>query len=170
MLRLAGAVLLAAGPALIGFHAAGRLARRPRLLRELIAALEQMEREISFRLTPLPELFLRLAEEYSGPVGTLFGCCVRDMDDLGQRSLSQIWRQALGEASLDLDGRGLRALEELGEVLGRYDGDGLQGALRQACGELTAAAEEAERERDQKGRMDQVLGLTSGAFLVILLI
>ena len=170
MLRLAGAVLLAAGPALIGFHAAGRLARRPRLLRELIAALEQMEREISFRLTPLPQLFLRLSEEYSGPVGTLFGCCVRDMDDLGQRSLSQIWRQALGEASLDLDGRGLRALEELGEVLGRYDGDGLQGALRQACGELTAAAEEAERERDQKGRMDQVLGLTSGAFLVILLI
>ena len=154
---------------MIGFHAASRLARRPRLLRELSAALEQMEREISFRLTPLPELFERLSREYSGPVAALFACCARDMDDLGQRSLSQIWRQALAEASLDLDGRGLRALEELGEVLGRYDGDGLRGALRQTCGELTAAAEEAERERERKGRMDQVLGLTTGALLVILL-
>ena len=169
MLRLAGAVLLAAGPAVIGFHAARRLARRPRLLRELAAALEQMEREISFRLTPLPELFVRLSQEYSGPVGALFSCCARDMDDLGQRSLSQIWRQALTEATLDLDSRGQRALEELCEVLGRYDGDGLRGALRQTCGELTAAAEEAERERERKGRMDQVLGLTTGALLVILL-
>lgn len=166
---MAGAVLLAAGPAVIGFHAARRLARRPRLLRELAAALEQMEREISFRLTPLPELFVRLSQEYSGPVGALFSCCARDMDDLGQRSLSQIWRQALTEATLDLDSRGQRALEELGEVLGRYDGDGLRGALRQTCGELTAAAEEAERERERKGRMDQVLGLTTGALLVILL-
>ena len=166
MLRLAGAVLLAAGPAVIGFHAASRLARRPRLLRELAAALEQMEREISFRLTPLPELFVRLSQEYSGPVGALFACCARDLDDLGQRSLSQ---QALTEATLDLDSRGQRALEELGEVLGRYDGDGLRGALRQTCGELTAAAEEAEREQERKGRMDQVLGLTTGALLVILL-
>ena len=166
---MAGAVLLAAGPAVIGFHAARRLARRPRLLRELAAALEQMEREISFRLTPLPELFVRLSQEYSGPVGALFSCCARDMDDLGQRSLSQIWRQALTEATLDLDSRGQRALEELGEVLGRYDGDGLRGALRQTCGELTAAAEEAERERERKGRMDQVLGLTTGVLLVILL-
>lgn len=169
MLRLAGAVLLAAGPAVIGFHAASRLARRPRLLRELAAALEQMEREVSFRLTPLPELFVRLSQEYSGPVGALFACCARDMDDLGQRSLSQIWRQALTEATLDLDSRGQRALEELGEVLGRYDGDGLRGALSQTCGELTAAAEEAEREQERKGRMDQVLGLTTGALLVILL-
>lgn len=170
MLRLAGAVLLAAGPALIGFHAASRLARRPRLLRELTAALEQMEREISFRLTPLPELFSRMAKEYSGPVAALFACCARNMDDLGQRSLSQIWRQALDEASLDLEGRGRRAVEELGDVLGRYDGDSLRRALRQTCGELSAAAEEAERERERKGRMDQVLGLTAGAFLVILLI
>lgn len=169
MLRLVGAVLLAAGPAVAGFHAAGRLARRPRLLRELTAALEQMEREISFRLTPLPELFDRLSREYNGPVGTLFACCARNMEDLGRRTLSQIWRQALAEAALDLEGRGLRALEELGEVLGRYDGDGLRDTLRQTCGELSAAAAEAEEERERKERMDQVLGLTTGALLVILL-
>ena len=170
MLRLLGAVLLAAGPSVIGFHAAARLARRPRLLRELIAALEQMEREITFRLTPLPELFTRLSREYGGPVGRLFSNCSDEMDTLGQQSLSQIWRQALAEAGLDLDGRGLRAMEDLGAVLGRYDEEGLRAALDRANAELSAAAEQAEREWEQKGRMDQVLGLTAGAFLVILLI
>lgn len=170
MLRLAGALLLAMGPAVIGFRAADCLRRRPRRLRETAGALEQMEREISYRLTPLPELFSTLSQEYSGPVGELFARCARDMDGLGQRSMAQIWRQALSDAALDIEGRGLRALEELGEVLGRYDGKAVRGALKRACAELYMAADEAEREWERKGRMDQVLGLTAGALLVILLI
>lgn len=169
-MRLLGAALLASGPAIIGFCAAGRLARRPRILRQLAAALEQMEREISFRLTPLSEVFTMLSQEYSGPVGALFSGCAQEMDGLDRQPMSKLWRRALAEVSLDLEGRGLRALEELGEVLGRYDGDNLCIALKQACGELIAAAEEAEREREQKERMEQILGLTAGALLVILLV
>lgn len=170
MLRLAGALLLAMGPAVVGFRAADCLRRRPSHLRETAGALEQMEREISYRLTPLPELFSALSQEYSGPVGELFARCARDMDGLGQRSMAQIWRQALSNAALDIEGRGLRALEELGEVLGRYDGEAVRGALKRACAELYMAADEAEREWERKGRMDQVLGLTAGVLLVILLI
>lgn len=170
MLRLAGALLLAIGPTVVGFHAADRLRRRPRRLRELAAALEQMEREIAYRLTPLPELFSSLSQEYGGPVGELFAQCARAMDGLGQHSMAQIWREALSGAALDVEGRGLRALEELGEVLGRYDGEAVRCALKRACAELSAAADEAEREWERKGRMNQVLGLTAGALLVILLI
>ncbi len=168
-MRLVGAALVLAGPAMVGFRSARRLARRPECLRTLHAALEQMAREISFRLTPLPELFRSLAETYEGPVGLLFASCVREMEGLGTKSMAQIWRQALTEVPLDLEGRAARALEALGEVLGRYDGENLRGALEQACGELAAAAEEAEREWERKGRMEQVLGLTAGGLLVILL-
>ena len=42
--------------------------------------------------------------------------------------------------------------------------------LKRAGAELEAATELAELERERKGRMDQVLGLTAGAFLAILLI
>ena len=51
-----------------------------------------------------------------------------------------------------------------------YRDRGLRAALDRANAELSAAAEQAEREWEQKGRMDQVLGLTAGAVLVILLI
>lgn len=153
-----------------GFLAAGRLVRRPRILRELMRALEQMEREIAFRLTPLPQLFAYLAQTYHGPVGDMFAQCAEGLNSLGTTPVTQIWRDALRKAELDLDERGLRALEELGEVLGQYDEQGLRMALERAGAELAAAAEEAELERERKGRMDQVLGLTAGAFLAILLI
>ena len=169
MLRLAGAVLLAAGPALAGFCAAARLGRRPRVLRELAGALEQMEREVAFRLTPLPELFAGLAAEHSGAVGAVFSACAAGTEGLERRSMGQVWRRALEEAGLDLDARSARVLEELGDVLGRYDAEGLRAALCGAAEELRAAAGQAERELEQKGRMERVLGLTAGAMLAILL-
>ncbi|MBM6927620.1 stage III sporulation protein AB, partial [Pseudoflavonifractor phocaeensis] len=62
MIRLAGALLAAGGMAWMGWSAARRLARRERILVQLSAALAQMEREISFRLTPMPQLLGELAE------------------------------------------------------------------------------------------------------------
>ena len=169
MLRLTGAFLLAAGPALAGFYAAARLGRRPRMLRELAGALEQMEREVAFRLTPLPEIFAGLAAEHSGAVGAVFSACAAGTEGLERRPMGQVWRRALEEAGLDLDARSARVLEELGDVLGRYDAEGLRAALCGAAEELRAAAGQAERELEQKGRMERVLGLTAGAMLAILL-
>ena len=59
MLRLMGAALLVGGCGAVGFSAAGRLARRVGVLRALLGALEGMERELAFRLTPMPELLER---------------------------------------------------------------------------------------------------------------
>lgn len=170
VLRLMGAALVIAGPAISGFLAARRLARRPRVLRELIRALEQMEREITFRLTPLPQLFEYLAQSYRGPVGEMFSCCAEGMTGLGAMPVAQIWQNALRKSGLDLDSRSLRVMEELGTVLGQYDEQGLCMALERAGAELAAAAEQVEQEWERKSRMDQVLGLAAGAFLAILLI
>jgi len=69
-----------------------------------------------------------------------------------------------------MDGPGRLALEELGEVLGRYDGDGQREALAHTRAELSRALEQAREAREKQGRMYQVLGITPGAFLVILLL
>ena len=67
-------------------------------------------------------------------------------------------------------GQAEAALEELGEVLGRYDGDGQREALAHTRAELSRALEQAREAREKQGRMYQVLGITAGAFLVILLL
>ena len=48
--------MVAGGMSTLGFLAAGGLGRRVRTLRALAGALELMERELSFRLPPMPEL------------------------------------------------------------------------------------------------------------------
>ena len=155
---------------LMGCSAAAQLSRRVAVLRALLGALEGMEREIAFRLTPMPELLERAAAESPPPVCTLFARCRTLLDELGERSMAELWREALEQVPLGLDGPGRLALEELGEVLGRYDGDGQREALAHTRAELSRALEQAREAREKQGRMYQVLGITAGAFLVILLL
>ena len=122
-----GALLTVGGGAFLGFDAHRRLKRRARVLRQLAGALEQMDREISFRLTPMPQLMEELADDYPPPVGELFANCRKGMEELGERSLAEIWRQALEDTPLDLEGRSAAVMDELGEVLGRFEESGLGG-------------------------------------------
>ena len=170
MLKLIGALLLAGGAGALGCSAAAQLSRRVAVLRALLGALEGMEREIAFRLTPMPELLERAAAESPPPVCTLFARCRTLLDELGERSMAELWREALEQVPLGLDGPGRLALVELGEVLGRFGGDGQREALAHTRAELSRALEQAREAREKQGRMYQVLGITAGAFLVILLL
>ena len=165
-----GALLTVGGGAFLGYDAHRRLRRRARVLRQLAGALEQMDREIAFRLTPMPQLMEELAADYPPPVGTLFANCRKGMKELGERSLAEIWRQALADTPLDLEGRAAGILDELGEVLGRFEESGLRSALARAVAELTREGELAREDGEKRGRMYQVLGLAWGGLLVILLL
>ena len=169
MLKLMGAALLVGGCGAVGFSAAGRLARRVGVLRALLGALEGMERELSFRLTPMPELLERAAES-PPPAGEMFARCRARLDELGERPLSQLWRESVEDTPLGLTGPALLALEELGDVLGRYDGEEQRAALARTRAELGRALEQAREESEKQGRMYRALGLTAGAMLAILLL
>lgn len=170
MIRLMGALLTVGGGAFLGFDAHRRLKRRAMVLRQLAGALEQMDREIAFRLMPMPQLMEELAADYPPPVGDLFANCRKGMEELGERSLAEIWRQALEDTPLDLEGRSAAVMDELGEVLGRFEESSLRSALARAGAELTREAELAREDGEKRGRMYQVLGLTCGGLLVILLL
>ncbi|MFQ7854008.1 MAG: hypothetical protein ACLRIS_01500 [Flavonifractor plautii] len=100
---------------------------------------------------------------------TLFARCRTLLDELGERSMAELWREALEQVPLGLDGPG-RLARRSWEVLGRYDGDGQREALAHTRAELSRALEQAREAREKQGRMYQVLGITAGAFLVILLL
>ena len=103
-------------------------------------------------------------------MGELFARCRAKLDGLGERPLSQLWREAVAETPLELEEPERRALEELGDVLGRYDGEGQRAALARTRAELSRALGLAREKQEKQGRMYQVLGLTAGAFLAILLL
>lgn len=170
MLKLLGSILLAGGAAYLGFSATARLERRVRSLRTFLGALELLERELSFRLTPMPALLDRLAKQTGPPVGAFFARCRDGLSDLGERTLSDLWSEALNGIPMDLGAEDRLILGELGGILGRYDGAGQGEALALAQARLGQCLTAAAEERARLGRVYGALGLSVGTLLVIMLL
>ncbi len=170
MIKLIGSILLAGGAAFLGLSATAQLERRVKALRAMLSAMECLEREISFRLTPMPELIAQLAKQAQPPANLFFTRLLALLPKLGEQTLSELWRIALESVPMDLSDRDREVLRELGGILGRYDGDGQKEALGLARGQLNQCLSSAAEERTRLGRIYGVLGLASGAVLVILLL
>ncbi len=169
MLRAAGALLLVCASAGCGFQAAQRLRRRVTVLWEMEAALERMERELSYADTDMPELLGRLADGQRGVVGTFFGLCARALSRQDGRGMEQIWRESLEQSGMALTGEETALLLKLGGVLGRYDSAGQCRVLARVRTELAGLRSKAQEDRDRLSRVYQAVGTAAGAALAILL-
>ena len=170
MIKLIGALLLAGGAAFLGFSAAARLERRVNSLRAMLGALERLERELTFRLTPMPRLLEELSQRAQAPANSFFAYCFGSLERLGEQTLSQLWNEALETVPMALEEEDLQVLRELGGILGCYDGDGQREALALARAQLGQCQVTAAAERTRLGRVYGALGLTAGALLVIMLL
>lgn len=170
MLKLFGAVLLMGGAAAIGFSAAAGLRAHASCLRTFVIALEQIERELNFRLTPLPVLFHKLARSSGAPADYFFALCEKGIARLDEKPLYEIWREALDKAGLPLEQDEKLALAELGSVLGQYDSDGQRAAIFEVRERLAVFFKRAEDERNRLEKVYGALGLSAGAFLLLVLL
>lgn len=170
MIRLMGAALVAAGGALLGFQAAAGLRGQVRSVRELAAGLELLERELELSAPPLPRLLERGAGHSEGPARELFEGCLRGVDDsLDREDFSSLWRRLVREQT-GLPAEGQAVLLPLGDTLGRYEEERQREALSAARRRLEELAGRLEADSRRQGRVYQALGLSGGAFLVILLL
>ena len=169
MIRLLGAALLTLGGLGAGLTAVGRLTGRVQDLRGLESAVEALERELGWRLAPLPEALGRAAEGASGRTARLLRLCAGEASALEGRPFRQVWTECVSAAQLCLEREDAAILEELGSVLGRYDGDSQLRALERAADRLARQREKAEERRERLGRLYGILGAFGGLLLVIIL-
>ena len=169
MWKLVGAVLVAAGSGWLGLSAASGLTRRLRAVQAMISGLELLERELWERGAALPELMAALSRRCTQPAADFFQQCAKGCARLDQVPFGESWRQAVDGLEL-LSPEARAALLPLGEVLGRYEADSQRQALEHARQALEREELRAEEERRRLGRVYQALGLSGGAFLVILLL
>ena len=166
MMKYVGAGLLLLGCGCFGMTLTASCRREQALLRRLIHALQEMEWELKFRMTELPELCRTAGAAAGGTLRAVFEELARKLDagdvtDIGG-SLNSIVNTA------ELPRRVKRNLRQLGRSLGRFDLEGqLQGlqAVRLQCRRDLQAMEENSTERL---RCCRTLALCAGAALVIL--
>lgn len=151
----------------VGFTVVAAYRRQVHALQQLIRALEYMECELQYRMTPLPELCRSASHVCTG--------CVRSvLQQLSTELEAQIIPNAVScmHAALtkhsSIPERLLKCLERLGDSLGRFD---LTGQL-QGLGSVRKCAEfeleQLRQNQDVRLRNYQTLGLCAGAALVVL--
>lgn len=170
MTQVMGAVLLTVGCGAMGLGAVRRLDRRVRDLWELSAGLDVLRRELGCRLAPLPAALRVAAEECHSCAARFFEGCAQGAGGLHGRSFQQVWREELETCPLQLTAEDRQMLEQLGSVLGRYDGESQCMAIEEEVSRLGRQIVQAREERRRLGRVYGVLGMTAGLFLAVLLI
>ena len=164
-----GAVLVICGCGGVGFSIAAASRREENTLRRLMAALDYMECELRYRLTPLPELCRQASRESSGVVGALFAALSHELDSRTAPDAESCLRAAL-DACRDVPSKAGQAWGLLGSTLGRFDLEGQVRGLDTVRAFCRRELEDMGRNRDSRLRSYQTLGLCAGAALAILFV
>ena len=169
MLQLIGRCLLLGGIAALGFNKEMALKRRVTGLRGFQRATEQMERELTFSLPPIIMLLGRIGKGSSGVAATFFAGCQTRFSNRGEERLEEIWSATVEELPSYLLEEDRQVIQEIGGILGRYDGESQREALLHVQRRLEENLQRATEEAERLGKVYTALGITIGLFVVILL-
>lgn len=168
-IRIVGAVLVVMGTGGFGFLIAASYRREEKLLRQLLNALDYMQCELQYHLTPLPDLCRQVAASTAGVIRLVFANLAAKLEDQITPDVEKCMVGVL-TGLRDMPKLTRESLDLLGRSLGRFDLDGqLRGleSVRQVC---RHGLDTLEQNAAIRNRSYQTLGLCAGAALAILFI
>lgn len=168
MIRMAGAVLLTAGSAVLGLGGVAHLEKHVRDLRGIINGLEAMKRVLTAHIEPLEGMLSEAAQDTDGRPKKLFEFCVEELKHQ-TGNFAALWNAALDTVPLCLDADDVSELRQVGAVLGRFDADSQAAAFEQTLGRLERKLEDAIEQRIKMGKVYGTTGISAGLLLTILL-
>ena len=164
-----GAILIIVSCGGFGFSLAAAQLREERTLRSLICALDFMECELQYRLTPLPELCRQAGNDAKGCIRETFLALAEELEAQVSPDAASCMNAALSTVR-DIPRHTREALALLGQSLGRFD---LAGQLKGLDAVRLTARRQLDAittNKEPRLRSYQTLGLCAGAALAILFI
>lgn len=137
-------------------------------LRQLRSAMQSMEAELQYRLTPLPELCRLAAAQTAGALHRTFDALARELEKQNAPQVRDCMEAVLKQNS-DLPCQCAAMLRSMGQSLGCFDLPGQVQALQGCQRECSRILENLECDQPQRLRDHQVLSFCAGAALAILL-
>lgn len=164
-----GAILIIFGCGGFGIRIAGTHRREEASLRQLICALDFMECELQYRLTPLPELCRQAGLESKGSIRRIFLALAQELEAQIAPEVSSCMQAALLTDG-EIPATTKSMLLQLGQSMGRFDLPGQLKGLEFVRSECRQALDGLTVNKDQRLRSYQTLGFCAGAALAILLV
>ena len=152
-----------------GWYISSLHQKEERLIRQLLSALDYMECELQYRLTPLPDLCRQAAQQCGKDLETLLQRFAEELESQISPDVGCCMRCAL-ETFKPIPLKTQELLQRLGNSLGRFDLDGQVKGLESLRGGCRKELKSLEQNRERNLRTYQTLGLCAGAALAIILI
>ena len=169
MMKVVGAVLIICSCGVFGLNLVSEYKREENTLRQLIGALDYMQCELQYRMTPLPDLCRQAGMQNRNMIGQVLLLLAQELDCMISPDVQGCMLEAVKKGE-NLPVKTRQAFETLGNTLGRFDVSGqvqgLEGVRAFCRTELEALA----ANRDIRLRTYKTLSLCAGAALAILLI
>ena len=169
VIKWIGAIFVLAACGGFGFQIAAAQRKEVNTLRQLIRILDFTECELQYRLTPLPELCRKAAQECSGALRALFLQLGRELDDQISPNVSSCMDAAIA-VTKQLPNQTRQVLNLLGDSLGKFDLNGQVRGIESVRSECNRRLDALSENQDVRLRSYKTLGLCAGAALVILFI
>ena len=168
-MRWIGAMVVFLCGGYFGFSMVALHRKEEKSLRQIATAINYMQCEIQYRLTPLPQLVQQASKQINGTVSL-------DLEMLAIEMESQILpdvsccMEAVLRRQMEIYGRTREVLSVLGRCLGRFDLQGQLNDLDSVEALCRRYLSELDNNRDTRLRSYQTLGLCAGAAIAILLL
>lgn len=169
-MKVVGAVLIVASTTLWGFMKAQSYIARPKQLQQLKTALQLLQTEISYGVTPLPQAFAKLESKLEPPIADFFSQARNGLQS--GLTAKQAWQKAIEETGEDtaLEEKDQQVLEELGYNLGQSSSEDQLRYLELAQNNLDDLHKKASEKKENKVKLWRYLGVLSGLLVVVLIL
>ena len=167
--KILGAVMILAGCGGVGMMICIAYKTEEEMLRQMVHAMDYIQCELRFRMTPLPEL---CAQASSGCRGRVSCFWMHLSEALSHHTSPHVSECVLAakQAAGPFPQRMNQILEILSHSLGQFDAQGQQQTLEAVTSHCRSELESMGNNRDMRLRSYQTLGICAGVALVILLV
>ncbi|MFI3252884.1 MAG: stage III sporulation protein AB [Eubacteriales bacterium] len=164
-MKFCGCVLVFLGCGYWGWSKGKALERNVSITRDFIQVLTFLQREITQKHRELPSLIKKIGNTRQNAVGQYFKNLFLKISSENPNSFATIWIE-----ENDISQKILEILSPLEEVLGQYDATSQGETILSLVEELKEFQAQQEVETEKMLPVYGALGVTTGLFLVVLLI
>lgn len=172
MIKEMGCLIIVAASTIAGFMYSEKFKKRVKQLNEFERAINQLQDEIEYTHTHLPEAFNNIAEKSENPINKVFSKVSNLLYEGEAESVYDAFEKSIKDKKfeLNLDEDDINVILDLSKTLGNSDIDGHKRMFSLVRNNLKKRISIAEVSMNKNVKMYRYLGFTIGAMLVIVLI
>jgi stage III sporulation protein AB len=172
MIKIVGCILIIAASSMVGFTLAEELKKRAEQLRDIQSAVIQLQNEIMFTHTTLPQALLKISRKCRNPIAILLENIADKLSNNQVDTVYEAFFNSMEDVKKDLRFKkdDIDIILELAKGLGESDIEGHKKIFKLTDESLKIKIDEADRNVAKSAKLYRYLGFSFGAVVAILLV